>query len=80
MTQILTAVCLLGPPVMALMGLLARLRWQARRDQRRQDTLRALTADVPSASVVDIHDIRDDGSQLRLRITPAPTSPSDCHE
>ena len=80
MTQILTVAYVLGPPVLALVGLLARLRWQARRDQRRQDTLRALTTHLPSASTVDIHDIRDDGSQLRLRIIPRPASPSERHE
>jgi len=80
MTQILTVAYVLGPPVLALVGLLARLRWQARRDQRRQDTLRALTTHLPSVSTVDIHDIRDDGSQLRLRIIPRPASPSERHE
>jgi hypothetical protein len=80
MTQILTVVYVLGAPVLALVGLLARLRWQARRDQRRQDTLRALTTHLPSTSTVDIHDICDDGSQLRLRIIPRPASPSERHD
>lgn len=80
MTQTLTAMYVLGPPALALAGLLARLRWQARRDQRRQDTLRALAAHLPGADAVDIHDIRDDGSQLRLRITLRPASRSECHD
>lgn len=67
----------LGSSVLALVGLALRLRWQAQRDQRRQDTLRALTARMPEASVIEIQDVRDDGSQLRVRISPCPDSPQE---
>lgn len=76
MAQILLMlVYVLGPSGLALAGLALRLRWQARRDQRRQETLRALTARLPDTSVIEINDIRDDGSRLRVRITPASDSP-----
>jgi hypothetical protein len=76
MTQFLLAMgYLLGPSLVALTGVALRLRWQARRDQRRQDTLRVLARQMAKTSAVEIHDVRDDGSHLRVRITPAPTSP-----
>lgn len=62
-------VYVLGPPLIALVGLMARLGWQARRDKRRQDTLRVLVSRLPDARLVEIHDVRDDGSHLHLRIT-----------
>ncbi|MBN6040022.1 hypothetical protein [Amycolatopsis sp. 195334CR] len=72
MAQILTMVSVLGPPLIALAGLALRLRWQALRDQRRQDTLRTLTSRLPADGVVDIEDLRDDGSRLHMRVSTAP--------
>jgi hypothetical protein len=81
MTQILdVAVYVLGPSVTALAGLVVRLRWQALRDRRRQDTLRALIARLPETSTVDICDTRDDGSQLRMRVVPGLDSLEGHHE
>jgi hypothetical protein len=64
--------CTIGPPLIALASTALRLRWQARRDQRRQHTLRALTEHLPHKGAVEIHDVRDDGSRLLIRITPPP--------
>ena len=76
MAQILLMlVYVLGPSGLALAGLALRLWWQARRDQRRQETLRVLAARLPDTSVIEINDVRDDGSRLRVRITPAPEFP-----
>ena len=52
----------------ALVGLVARLRWQAVRDGKRQDTLRELASELAAGSEVEIDDIRDDGSRLRVRV------------
>jgi hypothetical protein len=73
MTQALTTIgFVLGPSLLGLAGLALRLRWHAVRDQRRQDTLRALTAHLTSTDVVvEIRDVRDDGSHLEIRTTPA---------
>ncbi|MEU4522920.1 hypothetical protein AB0F52_29930 [Amycolatopsis sp. NPDC024027] len=71
MAQIMTVVSVLGPPLIALAGLALRLRWQALRDQRRQDTLLALTSCLPISGVVEIEDLRDDGSRLHVRVTTA---------
>jgi hypothetical protein len=71
----------LGPPCIGLVGLLARLGWQALRDRRRQDTLRAWAAHLPAAGVLELHDVRDDGSRLHLRISTADHTPvRECHE
>ncbi|MCP2302769.1 hypothetical protein LV79_002445 [Actinokineospora globicatena] len=64
MTQVLA----LAAGGLAATGL--RLWWQARRDHRRQTTLRALAERLPHAATVEIHDIRDDGSRLHVRVTP----------
>jgi hypothetical protein len=75
MAQILPIlVYLLGPSGLAFVSLASRLRWQARRDQRRQDTLRALTSRILETSVIEINEVRDDGSQLLMRIAPASTA------
>jgi hypothetical protein len=61
-------VYVLGPPLIRLIGSVVRSWWQAQCDRRRQDTLWALAAQRPDAELVDIHDVRDDGSHLHLRI------------
>ena len=60
---------LLGPPLIALLGLIARLWWQALRARRRQDTLRAWATHLPAAGMFELHNVRADGSHLHLRIT-----------
>lgn len=72
MHEALTTIGLvLGPPLLGLTGLALRLRWHAIRDQRRQETLRALTSYLPTTGVVvEIRDVRDDGSHLEIRTTP----------
>ena len=71
MTDAVTMVVYVLGPVFALVGLVARLRWQALRDRRRQDTLRAWASQLPAAGVLELDDVRDDGSHLHLRITTA---------
>lgn len=51
---------------LAVIGL--RLYWQAVRDRRRQETLRVLAARLPAEGRVELDDVRDDGSRLRIRI------------
>ncbi|KOX27108.1 hypothetical protein ADK67_14955 [Saccharothrix sp. NRRL B-16348] len=67
-------VWVLGGPVVALAGLVARLRWQAVRDRRRQETLQVWAERLPLGSEVEIDDLRDDGSRLRFRVVPAASS------
>jgi hypothetical protein len=57
-----------------LTALALRLHWQASRDRRRQDTLSAFAARLPPSSAISIHDVRDDGSQLRMHISTSPQS------
>ena len=58
----------LGPPLIALTGLLARLWSRARRDRQRRDTLCALASQLPDDGILEIHEVHD-GSHLCLRIT-----------
>jgi hypothetical protein len=74
MTQVLMVVV---PPLAALVATALRLWWQARRDQRRQRTLRVLAERFPRTAVIEIHDVRDDGSRLMVRISPSPTRRDD---
>jgi hypothetical protein len=70
MTEVLTMVAsVLAAQVTGLAPLALRLRWQAVRDERRQNTLNTLTSHLPTTGVVEIHDVRDDGSHLRVRIS-----------
>lgn len=62
-------VWVLGTHVLALAGLIVRLRWQAVRDHRRQVTLRALAPELRGRGEVEIEEIRDDGSRLRVRVS-----------
>ncbi|MEU0879253.1 hypothetical protein ABZ345_11695 [Lentzea sp. NPDC005914] len=59
----------LGVEALAVVALALRLWHQAKRDRHRQDVLSQLTKCLPSAGTLELHDLRDDGSQLRLRIT-----------
>lgn len=59
----------LGAQVLAVVALALRLWHQAKRDRHRQDVLGRFATRVPPAGTLELHDIRDDGSQLRLRIT-----------
>jgi hypothetical protein len=61
-------VYLLGTPLIALVGLALRLWWQAQREKRRQATLSALISRLPTTGEIEIHDVRDDGSHLVVRI------------
>jgi len=71
MTELLvTAMVVLGPPLVGVAGLVVRLRWQARRDQQRQRTVRALATVAGQGGAVEIKDVRGDGSSLTVRITP----------
>lgn len=72
MTELwVTVIWVLGPPLVGVVGMAVRLRWQARRDQRHQRTVRALAGWVwASGGAVEIKDVRDDGSSLTVRITP----------
>jgi hypothetical protein len=72
--NLMMLVYVLGTSGLTLTGLALRLWWQARRDQRRLDVLGRVITRVPASSVIEIHDVRDDGSQLQVRITPGPTS------
>ncbi|GAB3902149.1 hypothetical protein GCM10029964_092070 [Kibdelosporangium lantanae] len=74
MTQVLMVVV---PSLTALTATGLRLWWQARRDQRRQQTLRVLAERFPRTGVVEIHDVRDDGSRLVVRIGPSATRRDD---
>ncbi|GGP36685.1 hypothetical protein [Saccharothrix coeruleofusca] len=58
----------LGAQLIAVAGLVARLRWWAVRERRRQEALRAFAARLPAAGDVEIDDVRGDGSRLRVRI------------
>jgi hypothetical protein len=59
----------LGAQVLAVVALALRLWHQARRDRHRQDVLGRLATRLPPDRTLELHDIRDDGSRLRLRIT-----------
>lgn len=61
----------LGAQVLAVAALAVRLWHQAKRDRRRQDVLGQFATRVPPDATLELHDVRDDGSQLRLRITRA---------
>lgn len=77
MTELwVTLVWALGPPAVGVAGLAVRLRWQARREQQRQRTVRALAGAVRvsgavESGAVEIEDVRGDGSRLTVRITPS---------
>jgi hypothetical protein len=64
MNEVLTIVV----SVIPLVALAWRSRCHVVRERRRQDTLDTLTSRVPPRGVVEIHDVRDDGSYLRVRI------------
>jgi hypothetical protein len=59
----------LGPPLIALMGLIAQLWCRARRDRQRRDTLYALMSRLPDRGMLEIHEAYDDGIHLCLHIT-----------
>jgi hypothetical protein len=65
-------VYVLGPPLIALVGLALRLRWQTQREKRRRDTLGAFVARLPTRGVIEIHDVRGDGSHLLVRVHHRP--------
>lgn len=52
----------------ALSAVALRLRWQAAREQRRQETLDAVTARLPPDGMIELDDLRGDGSRLKMRI------------
>lgn len=59
----------LGAQMLAVVAQALRLWHQAKRDRQRQEVVGRVAAGIPLAGTLDLHDIRDDGSQLRLRIT-----------
>jgi hypothetical protein len=53
----------------SLLELTLILRWQAHRENGRQQHLLTLAAHLPPKSGIDIDDLRADGSRMRLRVT-----------
>jgi hypothetical protein len=70
-------VMVLAPPLTVLISLMLRLWWQARRDKQHQHTLHTLTRLLPQKGVIEIHDVRDDGSRLLMRVDSRPERQTD---
>lgn len=61
-----------APPLTVLTSLALRLWWQARRHKRHQHTLHTLAGLLPREGVIEIQDVRDDGSRLLVRVDSRP--------
>lgn len=61
-----------APPLTVLISLALRLWWQAQRDNRHQHTLHTLAGLLPQEGVIEIQDVRDDGSRLLVRVDSRP--------
>lgn len=73
MTQALLMVgCALGPPLIALIALVLRLRWQAARDKRRHDTLTTLASCLLTTGMIEIHFFHANDNCLQVRIAAGP--------
>lgn len=70
MIQTLPPAAYLLVPLVGLAALALRLRWQALREQRRYAVLRTIVDKAPADRTIEIDDLRDDGSHLRITITP----------
>lgn len=72
-----TVVWVVAPQVVALLGVAARLRWRAVRERRHQETLREFAGSLTGGAggVVEIDDVRGDGSRLRMRLVVTGTPP-----
>jgi hypothetical protein len=71
MTETLTPAVYFLTPLIGLAAVALRLRWQAVRERHRYAVLRTIVNTVPADRTVEIDDTRDDGSHLRVTITPA---------
>jgi hypothetical protein len=77
MVQVMTTLVVgLGPPLTALIVLAMQLRSEALHDQRRKEVLDTLTSHTPTSAMIELNDVRNDGSHLRVRITPSSMTPA----
>lgn len=65
-------VMVVGPPLTLLISLALRLWWRALRDKRTQHTLHTLARLLDREGVIEIQDLRDDGSRLLVRVDSRP--------
>ena len=79
MDSIITLASDLAGAMAALSALALRLRWQAAREQRRQETLDAVTARLPPDGMIELDDVRGDGSRLKMRIFAGQAAATEYH-
>jgi hypothetical protein len=73
-----TLVCVVASEVVGVLGVSARLRWWAARERRQLETVRALPDAVVGGGEVNVEDVREDGSRLRVRLVATKNPPREC--
>lgn len=63
--------------LVSLAALMLKLRWQAVRDNQRQDMLATLITQMAPTGMIELDEARDDGSCVRLRISPTCPRPGE---